>query len=252
MTKKYIAVIYEGERTENQLVWNLNQVFFSENLELVPIMFPAGENIYMLWKQLKKDEFETDVIEVLRESSNTAKKVLERFTRDDFMEVYLFFDYDGHHNNLTPEEKGEDVLAEMLETFCEETELGKLYINYPMVESLRDNFHPEEERCYRRCAINISDISTYKRTVHDMKKYQDFRHLSKQNWNELCINGLKKINCIIKGKYEIPERKIFLSDLTQKKLYEQQNKQFIAKGKIAVVNSFPLFVYEYFKESIWK
>lgn len=252
MTKKYIAVIYEGERTENQLVWNLNQVFFSENLELVPIMFPAGENIYMLWKQLKKDEFATDVIEVLRESSDNAKKALEGFTRNDFMEVYLFFDYDGHNHNLKWEEKGEDVLTEMLETFCEETELGKLYINYPMVESLRDNYPPEEEMCFRRCSINISDISGYKRTVHDMKKYQDFRHLTKQDWKELCINGLKKINCILKGKYEIPERTVYLSELTQKNLYGQQKEQFITKGKIAVINSFPLFVYEYFKESIWK
>ena len=62
MIKKYIAIIYEGERTEKQLVWNLNQIFFSEQCELVPITFPAGENIYMLWKQLKKDEFETDVL----------------------------------------------------------------------------------------------------------------------------------------------------------------------------------------------
>lgn len=56
MTKKYIAIIYEGEKTERQLVDNLNKVFFKDISELVPIMFPAGENIYMLWKQLKEDE----------------------------------------------------------------------------------------------------------------------------------------------------------------------------------------------------
>ena len=67
MTKKYIAIIYEGEKTERQLVDNLNKVFFKDISELVPIMFPAGENIYMLWKQLKDDEFETDLIEVIRE-----------------------------------------------------------------------------------------------------------------------------------------------------------------------------------------
>jgi len=27
----------------------------------------AGQNIYMLWKKLKEDDFETDLIEVLRE-----------------------------------------------------------------------------------------------------------------------------------------------------------------------------------------
>lgn len=59
--KKYIAIIYEGEKTESQLLNNLNKNFFKDISELVPIMFPAGENIYMLWKQLKKDDFETDL-----------------------------------------------------------------------------------------------------------------------------------------------------------------------------------------------
>ena len=52
--KKYIAIIYEGEKTESQLLNNLNKNFFKDISELVPFMFPAGENIYMLWKQLKK------------------------------------------------------------------------------------------------------------------------------------------------------------------------------------------------------
>lgn len=175
MIKKYIAIIYEGERTEKQLVWNLNQIFFSEQCELVPITFPAGENIYMLWKQLKKDEFETDVIEVLRESNKEAKKVLEGFERNDFMEIYLFFDYDGHNNNLKAKEKDVDILEEMLNTFNEETDLGKLYINYPMVESLRDQYAFEEEKCYRRCMLDIDDIKKYKKTVHEIKKISGFQ-----------------------------------------------------------------------------
>lgn len=35
MTKKYIAIIYEGEKTEKQLLKNLNNVFFSSVSELV-------------------------------------------------------------------------------------------------------------------------------------------------------------------------------------------------------------------------
>ena len=140
MIKKYIAIIYEGEKTERQLVNNLNHIFFNNISELVPIMFPAGENIYMLWKQLKKDEFQTDLIEVVREYNAEAAKVLKGYQRNDFMEIYLFFDYDGHQDNLSgAEESVGDILEEMLETFSEETDLGKLYINYPMVESLRDN-----------------------------------------------------------------------------------------------------------------
>lgn len=52
MKSKLIAIIYEGEKTEKQLVNNLNKCFF-EDTELFLISFPAGQNIYMLWKQLK-------------------------------------------------------------------------------------------------------------------------------------------------------------------------------------------------------
>lgn len=160
--KKYIAIIYEGEKTESQLLNNLNKNFFKDISELVPIMFPAGENIYMLWKQLKKDDFETD--------------------------------------------------------------LGKLYVNYPMVESLRDNKPPLQEYCFRNCAITLDDIGSYKHSVHTLQDYQDFRKLDHKKWGEL---------------------------MGQHNLYIRQKEKYITLGKIAVINSFPLFLLEYFKEDFW-
>lgn len=58
-------------------------------------------------------------------------------SREDFSEVYLFFDYDAHQTNLG-KAVNEDVIRQMLESFDNETENGKLYISYPMVEALRD------------------------------------------------------------------------------------------------------------------
>lgn len=54
MIKKYIAIIYEGERTEKQLVWNLNQIFFSEQCELVPITFPARRKYLHVVETIKE------------------------------------------------------------------------------------------------------------------------------------------------------------------------------------------------------
>lgn len=94
----------------------------------------------MLWKQIQKDEYETDLIELIREYNKDAAEKLKGYSRDDFSEIYLFFDYDGHNCNLSATDPdGTAVLGEMLETFDNETELGKLYINYPMVEAIRDN-----------------------------------------------------------------------------------------------------------------
>ena len=54
----------------------------------------------MLWKKLKADDFDTDIIEVLRESNKKIREQLEGLSRDDFSEVFLFFDYDAHQTNL--------------------------------------------------------------------------------------------------------------------------------------------------------
>ena len=58
---------------------------------------------------------------------------MEGLSRDDFSEVFLFFDYDVHQTNLGKADDG-DVINQMLESFDNETENGKLYISYPMVQ----------------------------------------------------------------------------------------------------------------------
>ena len=66
--KDYKAFIVEGENREPQIIDNIIKIFFSHSNYTI-ITLPAGENIYMLWKKLKADDFDTDIIEVLRESS---------------------------------------------------------------------------------------------------------------------------------------------------------------------------------------
>lgn len=129
--RDYKAFIVEGEAREPQIIDNISKVFFTrDNIKIITL--PAGENIYMLWKRLKADDFDTDIIEVLRESNDDIREQLAGLSRDDFSEVYLFFDYDTHQNNLG---KADDIdaVAQMLESFDNETEIGKLYISYPMV-----------------------------------------------------------------------------------------------------------------------
>lgn len=54
--KKYKAFIVEGEAREPQIIYNISKIFFADGNYTV-ITLPAGEKIYMLWKQLKADDF---------------------------------------------------------------------------------------------------------------------------------------------------------------------------------------------------
>ena len=112
--RDYKAFIVEGEVREPQIIDNISKVFFAHgNFRIITL--PAEENIYMLWKKLKADDFDTDIIEVLRESNDVIREQLEGLSRDDFSEVYLFFDYDMHQTNLGKEDDA-DAVDQMLET----------------------------------------------------------------------------------------------------------------------------------------
>ena len=79
---------------------------------------------------------------------------MEGLSRDDFSEVFLFFDYDAHQTNLGKSDDV-DVINQMLESFDNETENGKLYISYPMVEALRDF---EADKCGNGALVEMQAL----------------------------------------------------------------------------------------------
>ena len=101
-------------------------------MDIVPIILPNATNIYTLWQKIKDDEEETDIIGIIKEEDSKQtqkfKKIdhinqedFRNMSSDDFSAVYLFFDYDGHNNNLPKDKNTNDVLKQMLETFDNET-----------------------------------------------------------------------------------------------------------------------------------
>ena len=82
--RDYKAFIVEGEVREPQIIDNISKVFFAHgNFKIITL--PAEENIYMLWKKLKADDFDTDIIEVLTGCINIRWRsgMEERFIRSD-------------------------------------------------------------------------------------------------------------------------------------------------------------------------
>ena len=164
--KDYKVFIVEGKAREPLIIDNILKVFFKQ-VKFKIITLPAGQNIYMLWKKLKEDDFDTDIIEVLREENEELKEQLAGLQRDDFSEIYLFFDYDGHQKNLG-EFDSKDAIEQMLISFDNETENGKLYISYPMVEALRDF---EEGQCGKKdnCFIAIEKGPQQDRIINNLR-----------------------------------------------------------------------------------
>ena len=246
---KKIALIYEGIRTEENLFESIRKHFFGAKAEVMIVTLPADGNIYMLWSKLKEDDFDTDLISVLKEMNSDVSAKLKAVDIADFSEIYLFFDYDGHNDNVPKELRGIDVLSEMLETFDNETELGKLYISYPMVESIKDISACKQD--YNTFNLPLCDCENYKEIAGGKSDFGDYRNITKFMWFVACNASRKRASVIVSGN-EITKYDVFIKTVTQKRIYEVQKNLFIKLNKmIGILNSIPLFLIEYYDEEFW-
>ena len=248
MNRPVKCFIVEGMDRDYRFINAMIATFFKGKYDAVTICLPADQNIYMLYKKLQEDDFETDLIELLREINEIAKEKLDGIERQSIDEIYLFFDYDIHQDNLSDGQNPIDVLEQMLEFYDNETEHGKLYISYPMVEALydyRDGYCEPATICHFPLGI----IDRYKsltgtkngHTSRHMLRYQDWRMV-------LSVFGLR-IQCLFNRdrldysfyKEQVTTKAIFDC---QRQIYEQENTTF-------VLSAFPEFLLDYFKASFW-
>ena len=253
-----ILFVFEGEEREPRIFKTIKRLFFGEG-EIIICSF--GNNIYELHRQLVELGGDGDIVSVLRE--NNAKGMPADVKSSDFSEIYLFFDYDFQNKNLTLEEMNER-LQEMLDLFNDETDNGKLYVSYPMVESLSYTKELPDEHFFeykiKRCDCTrhsfkdlASRFSHYKSL--DFIELPDHGHHKvgeravarvKNNWIYLVNQHSVKANYICSGNCSLPEVK---DEVSQANIFSsQQNKYLKVDDTVAILNAFPLFLFEYFKE----
>ena len=259
-----ILFIFEGTRREPTLYKTMEDLFFPKDNQRIICSF--GNNIYNLYKKMApansdESDFTEDIVSVLKESlkdqSSNSLKEIELVS--DISEVYLFFDYDGHNQNKSKTLQ-QDVLntqlQKLLSFFNDETGNGKLYINYPMVESIRYTKKLPDSN-YNSYKVELANITNFKQAVNDFSDYPNldfaaFRigrknnrlHVPlstdeidkvKENWNLLKKQNLEKAIYLCKGTQ------------SQQKIFEMQLQDFITSQKaVSILNAFPLFLYEYF------
>jgi len=102
-----ILFVFEGEKTEKQITNSLTK-YFVNNDENTIVQSVYGNDIYELYKVIAQDE-DLDTFALLKEIDQN-KDTLSSYNRNDFAEIYLFFDYDGH-DNLAEDDKVKEILS---------------------------------------------------------------------------------------------------------------------------------------------
>lgn len=257
--KEKIAFVIEGSKTEPQIIYNIKEYFF-KGLDVVPIILPNATNIYTLWEKIKEDDEETDIIELVKEETlkqnqNQSMKKIDRMNeidfrkmnRDEFSEVYLFFDYDGHNDNLPKDKNPNDVLRSMLKTFDNETENGKMYISYPMVEAIKD--YSVDKICHQQnnCFSNISIGRNYKKQVSDYAVISDFKRLDIIGWKFIIQKYINSCYCLLDIDHTLTKNR-FTNEVTPLSIFDKQRHKYINRFEtVMVLSAFPGFIIDYFK-----
>jgi hypothetical protein len=229
-----ILFVVEGVNPEKQVLSSIGKQFFED--KLIHVAYEA--EVYQLGKLLSDDPY-LDLFEVLKERSEKNSQVLAEFNRDDFSQIYLFFDYEGQAANAS-----DTALDDMLAHFTNETESGKLYVSYPMVEALK---HLNRSDPFEDCAVPAGITGAeYKPLVGKHLDFQDLRKVTAADWQFIIRENIKKANLIAEGAYCIPP-----TLPNQRKLLDGQIQRYKTPlGNIAVLSAFPLFLRDYFGESI--
>lgn len=224
--------VFEGEKTEKKIFDNLKSHFLNDNPNTIVYGFHCSE-IYSLYHKLKNDE-DLELFPLLKDEMSVKNPDLAKIKRDEVSEIYLFFDYDGHAPTAS-----DDKLDEMLQLFNDETNQGKLYISYPMVEAIK----------------HLKMTNDFKDTVVDAKQV-DYKHLVSLNcessllnltvltltqWHIIINEHCKKAGFIVNDIFEFPK-----SLIEQNIIFEKQKEKYIAKNYIAVLSAFPIFLADYY------
>lgn len=263
---KIILIVCEGEKTEQQVVSNLKSIFF-KNRELRFEMYyhHYGSHIYSfyeLYSKLNEDKY-LDTVGLLIENykkmsknfSNDSKdkikveskiEELEKI-KDKISQIYLFFDYDGQGQG---KKYTESNIEELIDFFDDESENGKIYINYPMCEAVKDFL--KSDYCTRRCKVPAKYNIGYKRLVNDVTDFKHITKLTRDYWLTISFYSVKKLNCVASGVYTYPENfRNYTKLCTQKNLFKMQLKKILSENKIFVISAFPFFLIDYFGESFY-
>lgn len=248
--KARALVLVEGGRLEPNFFERIEHVF-----DMALTIIPLECNIYELYKRLKNEEEQylniKDVVKELDIPDEEKAKLTGSFAY-----TYLVLDCDIHANNLGRDrsrdsnnmmERNLNTLRDMMEYFHDETDdtIGKLYVNYPMMESFRDCESPFEES-YCDKYSNVALGKRYKAVVTRRGMNKNLSKYSADDFEGLMRQNIFKANLLLSGKFEPMTYVRFSDGQLLIDLQTAESKEILKNGRVSVLNTSLFLPLDYF------
>lgn len=249
MNKAKALFIVEGEDREktvvNSLMTGLGELS-DLNIQIVSV----SANIHMLYHKMKENDYFLNITDAICRLETTTDEDRRILTEEGpFAYRYLVFDLDLQHYEISKKEnieRGLSEVEEMLLYFRNETDEtgGKLYINYPMIESYRDCKTTFEQE-FAGKDIEIEKCVDYKRIVGERGNGRNIGAYSHDDFNNLICMNLYKLHWITKGNWSKMDYQQYKDIARTNLLFEREKLSIINDGMIKVINSLMLFPIDY-------
>lgn len=174
-----ILFIFEGANREPKIFESIEATYFAMPRDGNRVVFTYNTNIYGLYSHMRRIGSGADIVDCIKARSTNPDAEIMSYRSEDFAETYLFFDYDFHHHPsgqpLNLEENIHKVLT-MAQYFNDETGNGKLYVNYPMIESLNYTRGLPDSGFFRY-TVTVEESRRFKKLTSDYSSFGNYDHL---------------------------------------------------------------------------
>lgn len=157
-------MIVEGKHEKNKLFWLIFKCFPEIDIDMDDVWI-YGTNIYMLYEDIVNmygsewadNDDDIDLPFVISKKQHPDSL----YYKKDFINIILVFDYERHDTNFS-----ETKIMKMQQYFVDATDMGKLYINYPMIESYKHlKMLPDCDYADRKIPVSLRPGKKYKAKV---------------------------------------------------------------------------------------
>lgn len=187
---------------------------FDQKYEIVSY----NTNIYTLYNEMFRDNdpADLDLLQVLKEHEKDPRK--KPLFDQSYSDILLIFDLDPQDPLFTS-----DKIQRMTEYFVESSDMGKLYLNYPMVEAFY-HMHDIPDAHFNEYFATQEELSngTYKQRVNQENRNRNYTKfaVTKEECNTVIQQNIEKARWLCNVPDGIPDEISILS--AELRYWEQQ------------------------------
>lgn len=236
-----ILLLVEGAKTDVAIMKHLLSIY---QLDIHYEIVSYNTNIYTLYHEMfeENEPEDIDFLQMLKSREVDLEK--QRIFDDIYSDILLIFDLDPQAPDFSMKK-----ILRMADYFVESSDMGKLYLNYPMVEAF---YHMKEipDPDFNSYYSSLQELSQgkYKSRVNRENRNHDYRKfaVTKEECNIVIRQNITKArNMVRKMSNDSQNCENNNSLPMQADILTVQLENLNNKAQVAVLSTCPFFIPEY-------